>query len=120
MQRWLVIQLGGAMSVVVASGCLAAPPAHEAALAALVTTWDPLACGDPHRVAVELADDAGATSSASAPCDLGVVTLDVAHVGAYTGRVYAWAIGEPTRSITPIAVTIEREGVTRQHVATPE
>ncbi|HET9620770.1 MAG TPA: hypothetical protein VFP84_05370 [Kofleriaceae bacterium] len=119
MRGWLSIFAFAFALGLVSVGCLDAPPARDAALVALVTTWDPLACGDPHRVAVELVDAAGATSAASAPCAIGVVTLDVAHVGAYTGRVYAWAIGEPARSITPITVTIAHEGETRQHVATP-
>jgi hypothetical protein len=104
---------------VVASGCLDTPSPHDAAAAELVTTWDPLICGDPHRVEVELADLAGVMSAASAPCDLGVLALDVAHFGNYTGRVYAWAIGEPARSIVPITVTIDA-AVAHQHVVTPE
>ncbi|HEY0193554.1 MAG TPA: hypothetical protein VGC42_20695 [Kofleriaceae bacterium] len=99
--------------------CLDAPPAaSSAALAQLITTWDPLACGDPHRVAVELVDDAGQTSSASAPCELGVVAVGVDHFGGYHGRVYAWAVGALARSTMAIQVEI-MEAVVRQHVVTP-
>ena len=105
--------------IVVIGACLDTPSPHGAAVAELVTTWDPLICGDPHRVEVELTDLAGATSAASAPCELGVVALDVSHLGNYTGRVYAWAVGEPARSITPITVAIN-EPVAHQQIATPE
>jgi hypothetical protein len=100
------------------TACLASPPAHAPAMAQLVITWDPLACGDPHRVAVELADDAGAQLAGSAPCDVGVVALDVAAYGSYSGRTYAWAIGEPIRSIAPLAIDIGEPEV-RQSIATP-
>jgi hypothetical protein len=101
-----------------ASACLDTPSPHAAAVASLVTTWDPLICGDPHRVEVELTDATGVTSAASAPCDLGVVALDVAHLGNYTGRVYAWEVGEPARSITPITIAIDAPEA-HQQVATP-
>jgi hypothetical protein len=112
------VPLAVVLSVLVASGCLDTPSPHASAVAALVTTWDPLICGDPHRVEVELTDLDGATVSASAPCDLGVVALDVSHLGNYTGRVYAWEIGEPVRSITPITVAIDQP-VVHQRVNTP-
>src|SRR5205823_4123031 len=76
------------------AACLDEPVPAEPAQARLVVAWDPLACGDPHRVAVELRDDAGALASASTPCDLGGLTVDVAHFGVYHGRVYAWASTE--------------------------
>lgn len=103
---------------IVTGACLDTPSPHDPAVAEVVTTWNPLICGDPHRVEVELADVDGVTSSASAPCELGVVALDLAHFGSYTGRVYAWAIGEPARSIVPITVAITQP-VVRQQIATP-
>jgi len=57
------------------SGCLDVPPESSAATARLVTAWDPLECGDPHRVVVELEDDGGAKLSASTPCNIGGLTL---------------------------------------------
>jgi hypothetical protein len=74
----------------------------------LVTSWDALACGDPHRVVVELGDNTGAALSASVPCNLGSIALDAAHFGAYRGRVYAWRLGAPIRSIAPIAITLDQ------------
>ena len=100
------------------AACIDTPPAPGAAIARLVTAWDPLACGDPHRVVVELADDAGAGISASTPCNLGSLTLDVAHLGSYHGRIYAWALDASIRSITPIDLMID-EPIVRWQVATP-
>ena len=100
------------------SGCLDVPPASSSATARLVTAWDPLACGDPHRVVVELEDDGGAKLSASTPCDIGGLTLDVSHLGSYHGRIYAWALDAPIRSITAIDVMIDKPIVHLQ-VSTP-
>jgi len=100
------------------SGCLDVPPESGAATARLVTAWDPLACGDPDRVVVELEDDGGAKLSASTPCTIGGVTLDVSHLGSYHGRIYAWALDAPIRSITAIDVMIDRPIVHLQ-VSTP-
>src|SRR5678809_1212655 len=60
------------------SGCIVdmEPPNHEP-LARLVAVWDPLACGDPHRVVVELEDEDGVDVSGSAPCTIGGITLDL-------------------------------------------
>ena len=100
------------------SGCLDVPPGSDDVTARLVAAWDPLACGDPHRVVVELADDGGAKLSASTPCNIGGLTLDVAHLGSYHGRVYAWALDAPIRSITAIDVMIDQPIVHLQ-VSTP-
>jgi len=34
------------------AACIDSPPVHGAAIARLVVAWDPLACSEPHRVAV--------------------------------------------------------------------
>ncbi len=102
----------------VVSACLDAPAGSDAAVARLIVAWDPLACGDPHRIAVELEDDVGAVLSASTPCTVGVLTLDVGHVGSYRGRIYAWAIDAPIRSVAPVALTIDQP-VVHWDVATP-
>jgi hypothetical protein len=99
-------------------GCLDAPMEPSPPVARLVVGWDPLACGDPHRVVVELTEDAGAVRSASAPCGLGGVAVDLAHFGIYRGRIYAWALAAPIRSIAPLEVTIEQP-ITDWRVATP-
>jgi hypothetical protein len=98
--------------------CIDAPVEAGSPIARVVTAWDPLACGDPHRVAVELADEGGAAVSASAPCTIGGVTVDVGHLGAYRGRVYAWALGAPIRSEAPLEVMVD-EPIVRCMVATP-
>jgi hypothetical protein len=100
------------------AGCLDTPSEAAPAAARLVVTWDPLGCGEPHRVVIELADDAGEERSASVPCNLGGVTVDVGHFGVYRGRIYAWAIAAPIRSVAPLEVAIDEPIVTRQ-VATP-
>ena len=100
------------------AACIDAPGDRGPSVARLVVAWDPLACGDPHRIAVELADDAGVSVSASTPCSLGGLGVDVEHLGSYHGRIYAWALGTPVRSEAPIAVTIDRP-IVRWEVATP-
>lgn len=88
-------------------------------VARLVVSWDALMCGEPHRVAVELADEAGARRSASVPCNLGGITLDLGSYGVYRGRVYAWALAAPLRSESALEVMID-EPVVRWRIATPE
>ena len=61
-----------------------APP-----VARIVATWDPLACGPPHRVVLELEDEGGAKLATSMPCNAGGLALDARHFGIYRGRVYA-------------------------------
>jgi len=100
------------------AACLDQPVGDGPSLARLVVAWDPLACGDPHRVAVDLADDAGAPVSASTPCNLGGLTVDVAHFGDYHGRIYAWALDAPARSEMPIELTIDQP-IVRWDVTTP-
>ena len=106
------------VTALVACGCLDAPLPGSLPLARLVAGWDPLACGEPHRIVVELADDEGAARSASAPCNLGSAAVDVAHFGSYRGRIYAWSLDAPIRSITPIEVAIDQP-IVDWFVATP-
>ena len=100
------------------AGCLDTPMETGPAAARLVVGWDPLACGEPHRVVIELADDGGAALSASVPCNLGGLTVDVAHLGLYRGRIYAWALAAPVRSVMALEVTID-EPIVQWRVATP-
>jgi hypothetical protein len=92
----------------VVAACIDAPPEPRLSSARLVVAWDPLACGDPHRLVVELRDDAGAVVSASTPCNLGTLAVDVAHFGSYHGRIYAWALDAPARPVAPIELTIDQ------------
>jgi hypothetical protein len=55
----------------------------------LVASWDPLTCGEPHRVVLELEDTAGVDVSGSAPCVVGTISVDVVHWGVYRARIYA-------------------------------
>lgn len=87
-------------------------------MARVVTAWDPLACGDPHRVAVELVDDDGVMVSASTPCNIGGLTLDVAHFGSYRGRVYAWTLDALVRSVAPLELVVD-QAIVHCMVATP-
>lgn len=98
--------------------CIDAPAEPGAPFARLVAAWDPLACGDPHRVVVELNDEDGAGVSSSTPCNIGGLTVDVAHFGTYRGRIYAWVLGAAIRSESAIEVTIGRP-IVQWMVATP-
>src|SRR5262245_48140242 len=98
----------GCLLVLALAACIDAPVEPDAPFARLVAAWDPLACGDPHRVVVELGDEEGGGVSASTPCNLGGLTLDVAHFGTYRGRIYAWVLGAAIRSEAAIEVTIDR------------
>ena len=103
---------------VVFGACIAGVPDEPEPAARLVTSWDPLACEDPHRVVVELEDEGGAGISASAPCWIGGLTLDVPMWGIYRGRVYAWRLGQAIRSVVPVEVTVDAP-IVRWHLTMP-
>jgi hypothetical protein len=98
--------------------CIDAPAAETAPQARIVAVWDPLACGEPHRVVVELEDEGGAPLTHSAPCAIGGLTIDVRHFGIWRGRIYAWTLGAPARSIAPIELAVD-EAIVRWIVETP-
>jgi hypothetical protein len=100
------------------AACVDQPLASGPTLARLVAAWDPLACGPPHRIVVELEDEAGARRSASVPCNLGGLTVDVAHFGVYRARIYAWALDAPARSAMAIELAID-EPIVHWFVARP-
>lgn len=121
--RWLVLflcspLLSAVILWTVFAACLDAPVESGPAVARLVVAWDPLACGAPHRIAIELADEAGATVAVSTPCNLGGLTVDVGHFGPYHGQIYAWAFDAPKRSVAPVDVMIDQP-IVRLTVATP-
>ncbi|HWO24370.1 MAG TPA: hypothetical protein VNO30_36750 [Kofleriaceae bacterium] len=102
------------------AACLDEPPAYEASeRPRIVVLWEPAACGAPHRIALELADEAGVPTSSSAPCAQGTLSVQVLHLGVYTGRVYAWTAGQPIRSIMPAWIDVD-ESIVRWRVETPE
>ncbi|HUJ61279.1 MAG TPA: hypothetical protein VLX92_22400 [Kofleriaceae bacterium] len=91
-----------------------APPAAH-----VIVEWDLTACGAPHRVVVELADDDTASPvSISAPCELGGMTIDAVPLGEYHGRAYAWELGQPIRSVAPLELEVD-EAVVRMSLDTP-
>lgn len=105
----------------VLSGCLDAPLPDREPQARLITTWDPLSCGEPHRVAIEIEDDDGRMLSASVPCEIGGMTIDVPSWGVYLGRIYAWSLAgsEATiSSVVPVRLEIDMP-IVEWNVETP-
>ena len=101
------------------TACIDSPPdVDDPPIARVIVQWDPLACGPPHRVAVELEDPAGVRISSSTPCNAGSLAIDAPHFGLYYGRVYAWEAGEEIRSVTPVRLVID-EAIVRWLIATP-
>ena len=88
-------------------GCIDAPVPELEPPARIVASWDPLACGDPHRVVVELEDDEGEQVSRSVPCNAGGLTLDVPRWGVYAGRIYAWTLGPEIRSVLHVRLEVD-------------
>lgn len=75
--------------------CVDQPLPPDPPAARLVVSWDPLSCGPPHRVALDLVDDGGDEVSKSAPCEIGSLSVDMPALGAFHGKVYAWAPDTP-------------------------
>src|SRR5688500_14293870 len=87
--------------------CVDAPAPDIEPQARIVAAWDPLLCGDPHRVVIELEDDDGRKLSRSVPCNAGGVTIDIPQWGVYQGRIYAWSIGPEIRSVTHVRIDVD-------------
>lgn len=100
------------------TACIDTPESDPDPIARVVVVWDPLSCGDPHRIAVELEDVDGYKLSSSTPCNAGSLTIDTPHFGLYYGRVFAWEAGQDIRSITFVRLFVD-EPVMRWLVATP-
>jgi hypothetical protein len=98
--------------------CVDSPDSADPPQAKIVASWDPLQCGDPHRVAVDLADDAGAPISSSTICATGSLTLDAPHFGAWHGRIYAWTLGVGEHATEPVTLAVD-EPVVQWQVTTP-
>ncbi|MGE0546927.1 MAG: hypothetical protein AB7O24_04990 [Kofleriaceae bacterium] len=84
----------------------------------LVVSWDPTACGSPHRVVVELEADSGAQIGTSTLCAIGQLALAIPEFGVYRGRVFSWQLGHPIRSIMPVTISLDTRLV-RWEIATP-
>ena len=89
------------------SGCIDEPLPDPEPQSRIIAEWDPLVCGEPHRVVIELEDDDGAKLSRSVPCELGGVALDIRHWGVYRGRVYAWTLGPVIFAVTPVRLEVD-------------
>lgn len=100
------------------TACIDTPMPSDPPIARVIVVWDPLGCGEPHRVAVELEDFDGNKLSSSTACATGSITLDTAHYGVYYGRIYAWEAGKDIRSVTPVRLNVD-EPIVRWLVATP-
>jgi hypothetical protein len=100
--------------------CIDAPMPDSEPIARILTIWDPLACGEPHRVVLELEDEAGTKLSASTPCENGSLAIDAPHFGVYWGRIYAWQLdADPqARSVMQFRLAVD-EPIVRWLVATP-
>jgi hypothetical protein len=98
--------------------CVDAPLPQDQPQARVIAAWDPLQCGEPHRVVIELEDDAGIPLSSSAPCALGELTLDAPRMGRYRGQIYAWTLDDTVRSSTAVELSIDAP-VMRWVVPTP-
>jgi hypothetical protein len=90
-------------------GCVDMPPPDIEPQARLIAAWDPLDCGEPHRVVFELEDERGASLSRSTWCRVGGLSIDVPHWGIYRGRIYAWQLnpGAESEIRSEVAVRIE-------------
>jgi hypothetical protein len=106
-------------AAIAAAGCMDEPASDDASGPRIVAKWDPLACGAPHRVALELADEEGRRISSSALCASGGLKLEAPHLGVYVGRIYAWTLGQAIRSVMPVQIDVD-ESTERWTVATPE
>jgi hypothetical protein len=89
------------------AGCVDTPLPDVEPQSRIVAAWDPLACGDPHRVVIELEDEDGRRLSRSVPCDLGGVTIDIPRWGIYWGRIYAWTFGPEIRSVLHVRFDVD-------------
>ncbi len=100
--------------------CIDAPVPDLPPASRIVVAWDPLQCGEPHRVVVELEDEGGAMIAASTRCETAMLTLDAPHYGIYRGRLYAWELDDQVeiRSVMAIQMAIDQP-IVRWWVATP-
>jgi hypothetical protein len=101
-----------------AFGACVAAPARGTPEARVIVDWDPTACGDPHRVVLELADPGAAPYSKSAPCAVGSLELSAVDYGSYRGQIYASALGQPPRSVGKVELDVD-ERIVRRSVGTP-
>ena len=110
------------VAVLALAGCVDMPVPDLEPQARLIAAWNPLDCGEPHRVVFELEDENGARLSRSAVCEVGGVSLDVPHWGVYRGRIYAWEL-QPSaeseiRSVVAVRLDVDAP-IVHWYVETP-
>jgi hypothetical protein len=100
--------------------CLATlPDDDEPPASRVIVQWDPLDCGPPHRVVLELQHEDGTDASSSVPCILGSLSIDLRQWGIYFGRFYGWEAGSPIRRIEPVTLTVDAPLIHWQLVEPP-
>ena len=98
--------------------CVANVPDEPEPVSRLIASWDPLGCGEPHRVVLELEDEDGNPITSSTPCWLGGLAVDLPRWGWYTGRIYTWVLDQPIRSIRNVTIAVDA-AIIRWQVITP-
>ena len=91
--------------------CIDAPLAESPPLTRIQLDWDPRLCGAPHRVVLELEDEAGTELAGSTPCARGALSLDGEAMGIYLGRLYAWSAGAPIGEVIPVRLEVDEPHV---------
>jgi hypothetical protein len=95
----------------VIGGCVDTPLPDTEPQSRVLVSWDALACGDPHRVVVELEDTDGVKLAQSVPCEIGEMSIDIRRWGVYRGRIYAWMLDAGSaaviRSEMPVRLEID-------------
>jgi hypothetical protein len=101
--------------------CITNIPDERQPVSRLIASWDPLACGEPHRIVLELEDESGDAVRSSTPCWLGGLAVDLPTWGFYTGRIYSWVPDSetPIRSVHEMAFPVD-EAVVRYELRTPQ
>lgn len=96
------------MAIGVLAGCLSTvPDDDEPPASRVIVQWNPLECGEPHRVVLELEHEDGTDASSSVPCILGSLTLELGQWGIYFGRFYGWEAGVPIRGVEAVTLTVD-------------
>lgn len=101
-----VAALGFALAAALGA-CIDAPLPDTEPLTRIQLDWDPRLCGEPHRVVLELEDEAGTALSTSTPCVLGTLSLDGEAMGVYLGRLFGWTAGQPIRGEVPVRLDVD-------------
>ena len=99
--------------------CVADIPDEREPVSRLIASWDPLACGEPHRIVLELEDESGNPIHSSTPCWLGGLAVDLPNWGYYARGIYAWVPDGPERSVHLMTIVVDA-ALVRYQVRTPQ